>query len=183
MAPLPNPAAASNLAAPQETNPFEGESPLAEWQEPAIAGRPLSRNTLMAIIGGSAGVAILMIILGIFAGGFNFYFGAVVAIAAGISLVMQSRGSGPGRTVVLTNRRLIVGNRSYALEGLAGFWLQDEPDHVQVNVEPSKAALVPVSFATDGTPEEIRNQLLQALPEVEARRETFSDRINRSFRL
>ena len=67
---------------------------------------------------------------------------------------------------------------------LAGFWLHKENGFFVVNIEPKKAASIPLTFLYPGDDEnELKDILLEVLPEVEPRLKDLTDTVNRYIRL
>ena len=166
----------------QSVQPNE-EVLLAEWQEaehplPGISGKNLS---LLVLVG--AVLTVASIAVAIWQSDYNLYFIAAVLILGIITLLVQNRRTSPSLKITITNIRLLVGNRQYLMEELAGFWLQHDRETVVVNIEPKKAAMVPITFLFSvNNTEEARKTLQSIMPELESRLPNSTDKINRYFR-
>ncbi len=166
----------------QSAQPAE-ETLLAEWQEaehplPGVSGKNLS-----LLVFGGAILTVAAIGVAIWQQDYNLYFIAAVLILGIVTLLVQNRRTTPSLTITITNIRLLVGNRQYLMEELAGFWLQHDRETVVINVEPKKAAMVPVTFLYSvNNTDEARRTLQQIMPELESRLPNSSDKINRYFR-
>jgi len=159
------------------------ETLLAEWQEATHPLPELSGKTLSLLILGGSVLAAASIGLAIWFHEFNLYFVAVVLILAVSTLIVQNRKPTASLKVTITNVRLMVGNRQYLMEDLAGFWLQSDRETVVINVEPKKASMVPITFLfAENNTEAARQTMLAIMPELESRLPNATDRINRYFR-
>jgi hypothetical protein len=160
------------------------ETILSQWQEPEITSSSTVATSL-PVVGGVTLFAIgILIGLAIWQKDFTFYLAAAVALVAGLTVILQKRRPDVSLPVSLTTTRIIVGTKDYPLSDLAGFWLEESPGALVVNLEPKRSALVPITFLFDTLSEqEARQALLQVLPELEAREKTLSDTLNRYIHL
>lgn len=156
---------------------------VAEWDTPSLAELGGSKNRLYLLMGTPV-AALLLVALGIWQHNLTYYIAAAVALSAWGALFSQKKTDRQQLHILLTTRMLKIGKKTFPLAQLAGFWLEKEEDLIQVNIEPNKAAALPISFLypTDEL-EDARETLLTVLPEVEAREESFADNVNRLFRL
>jgi len=128
-------------------------------------------------------LAALLTFLGFWLHDFTYYLAAVTIVAATVAVISQRRRPAAGREVTLTTQNLMVGRRSYPLSDLAGFWLEAAGEVTAVNVEPSKASVLPINFLYPDDIHEARTTMLEVLPELEARHKAAGDRLSRYIRL
>jgi uncharacterized membrane protein YiaA len=172
-----------NIPQPSETPVIEEEFLVGEWQEPIQKSRGLSPG-LPAIISGTLLVALALFATGYFLKDKDFYFASVATLAIGFALIAQKKTTTEQHDVIISNLRLKVGNKVYALAEMAGFWLSDENGYTVINVEPKKSAIFPITiFYPEPAEERVREMLLHVLPEIESRKQDISDKINQYLKL
>jgi hypothetical protein len=160
------------------------EQLVAEWTEPNEKLAELSQLPLVTVIIGAAILIGLLIGLGVWLRDFTLYMAAAASLAAAVAVISQRRRPAASRTVSLTTQNLVVGRRTYPLSDLAGFWLESVGEVTAVNVEPSKAAVLPINFLYPSAERaEARATLLEVLPELEPRHTTAGDSLSRYIRL
>lgn len=156
------------------------ETVVAQWEQPArvgITAGGTGRLWLMAVP-----AALILTGLAFWQREVNFGLAAAVVLVAVLALQLQNRNS--SLVIAVTNLRIVVGRREYPLADLAGFWLNDEGDVVEVNLENKKPGLLPMSFLyATPSPDEARGTLGQVLPELEPRQSRLGGRFSRLFRL
>jgi len=160
------------------------EQLVVEWVEPTESAESGTQIPLRLVIGGGLGIAAVLILIGVLAKDFTYYLAATAMVAAGSAIVSQRRKPAAGRAVSLTTQALHVGRSTYPLTDVAGFWLEQAYDAVAVNIEPKKAAMLPITFLYPSEhPEDARQTLLEVLPELEPRQKTAADSLSRFIRL
>lgn len=142
---------------------------IAQWTEPTPDKITPRRLPAPVIISVSAIACLGLAAIGYYQKDFTYYLAAVAAATAGVVLTMQKKRT-QALPIIITTESLEVGSKSYLLSAMAGFWLEEEPGAITINVEPQKAAMFPITFVYPGTnKQEVRDLLLHVLPEVESR--------------
>jgi len=160
------------------------EAVVAEWTEPTESLEQDGRLPLLIVIVGGLLIAVGLLALGLWLHDFTYYLGTAAILAAVAAITSQRRRPAAPRDIILSTQSLHVGRQSYALSELAGFWLEPVGEAMAVNVEPKKAAMLPITFLYPSPHlDETRQTLLEVLPELEPRRSTAADSLNRYIRL
>lgn len=152
------------------------EFTIAQWQESEAASLPITKQSNHKLMLAGAVVAIVFLFLAIWLRNISFGVATFVSVFAIYSLRRIATYSENARRITLTNQRLQIGEQSFAIDDIAGFWLRQEGEILLVTFEPKKASLIPISCAFANTDEEVARQMLsQALAELEARPRHFTD--------
>jgi hypothetical protein len=168
---------------PQEgAQPAGPEAVIAQWEQPTPVGMLSGRGGLGKIWIIAVVVAALLIAAAIWQRELNLGLAGGVMLLAALALQTQRRAQ--ALPVTLTTQRIIIGKRDYPISNLAGFWLADQGDVVEVNLENTKPGLLPMTFLY-ATPslDEARDVLTQVLPELEPREKKLGDKVNGYFKL
>jgi hypothetical protein len=177
---------AGETSSPQQTHTPEStaapEVVVAEWQEPDVGRRFSARSLPVVIILPAVILVAVAVAVAIWQKDFTYYMTAGVIVAAVVMIVSQNQHPSRQSQVILTNYQIQIGKHSHVLSDLAGFWLETEAGFININLEPKKRSLMPISvlYPSDD-PETVRKILLQVVAEVEQRQETFANQINRYF--
>lgn len=165
----------------QETSTPE-EAVIAQWEQPARAGMLSSGKGTRMLWTIALPVAAILLIVAFWQREVNFGLAAAVILVAVFALKSQERNA--SLVIAITNLRIVIGKREYPLSDLAGFWLADEGDVIEVNLEGKKPGLLPMTFLY-ATPslDEARATLGQALPELEPREKKLNDTLGKYFKL
>lgn len=168
---------------PQEgLQPGVQETVLAQWQQPSPTGMLSGRTGLGTIWLFALVVAAGLIAIAIWQHELNFGLAGGVILLAAVALQTQRRAA--ALPVSITTSRIVIGKRDYPLATLAGFWLADQGDVVEVNLETAKPGLLPMTFLyAKPSLEEARAVLGQVLPELQPREKKAGDRLNKFLRL
>lgn len=166
----------------QETGEQE-EYLVANWTEAAHKRNPFSPGIRAKLIAGSFVLVALFIFLGIWLGQFNFYFAAVVVVTGLAAIFQQNKHGDPQLEIVVTTERLQIGKRIIPLTEITGFWLKEDGKNLVLYFESKKANVIPIScFYSSSNPEEIRSQLIQVLPELEPKKEHYTEKFSDYFK-
>jgi len=157
---------------------------IAQWQEPAAdIGLAIGASKLRLSLIGLGVLAAAALTWGIWKNDATFYLGALAILAAAGSLYAQNRRPSIGAAVTLTGAALTVGNRSYPLKDLRGFWLGYDNGQLVVNVETKRRSALPIALLSPDTADNARAAFIQVLPELEPRATTLNDTISRWLRV
>ena len=180
--PLHNPSN-TGLPTPEVASSPGEEVSLAQWQESEHIRPVFPFGGVPGLIGISVAVIVVLIFLGAWQHDTNFYIFAVVVLIAAATLVIQMRRESPRLQITLTTRRLVVGNKQYALSDIAGFWPQHDDGTLAINVEMKKPGILPVTFLYENDDiGEARETMDEVMPELEARIPSSMDAVSRYFR-
>lgn len=158
---------------------------LSQWKEPATEAYGLATGGKQKYLWiGLGATAILLIVIGVLTHDINYYLGAGVLISAIFALVAQIRKPGASLDIAITNAGVAIGNKTYSLDDISGFWLNSASQYIAINLELKKRTALPITFLypTDNA-SEARNLLLEILPELEPRQSDITDGLSRWIRL
>ena len=173
----------NNPSVPDQDAIPSKEVALAQWQGP-VSTLKVSKKSLTVIVVAAVLLSVGFGFLGYWFKDSTYYLAAVVAPVIAFSIITQNRASGSQMQITLTNLNIIVGNKGYPMADMAGFWLEKEAGVTAINIEPKKAAMLPITFSYPSENfDEVRQVMLQALPEVEPRQKNISDSINKYFKI
>jgi len=160
------------------------EATLASWTEPSAKQVVLQQLPLSYVIAATAVLTVILVFLGWLMDDFNFYGGALVMLMAGVAVTVQHRQPPRERTVIITTQNVQIGRRTYPLNTLAGFWLEQAGEVIAVNIEPKKASMLPINLLYPSVnAQEARAAFAQVMPELEPRATSTTDSLSRYIRL
>ena len=155
---------------------------VATWQEKPVEKNSLSPRTMILATGAVVILTIISIVIGFFAHDWSWYLAAAVIVSAAGAIFSQMKQTAKPREINITNQRVVVEDRSYAITEMAGFWLEEKDDSLIITFEQKRRALLPLTcYYQDNNTEEVTEILTQVLPEVDARPEHFTDQVNKYF--
>jgi len=158
------------------------EELLATWEEKAGEKSSIPQNIFFSVIIGVALLIIGSILVGFFTKNWTWYLAAAVIVSATAAIISQAKHSTKSREITITNLRIVVDERSYAISDMAGFWLEKQHDLLVITFEQKQRALLPLTcYYQNENVNEVTELLTQVLPEVDARPEHFTDRLNSYF--
>ena len=128
-------------------------------------------------------IAVLLIIIFIYLGitqkHFSYYLASGVVLAAALALFSQARVKPQAVNFHLTEDGVEFSGKKYMWEHLKNFWVSDDT----VYFESKKRFSIPISMPLGGQDaNQLRNYLLQYLPEKSDGGEMLFDKVNKLFK-
>lgn len=150
-----------------------------KWQAPEFyfyekSAVWFSKFSIIAIL-----LLIIFIYLGITQKHFSYYLAAGVVLAAALALFSQARVKPQSANFHLTDDGVEFLGHKFLWGSLKSFWISDDA----VYFENKKRFSIPISMPLgDQNPEQLRNYLLQYLPEKSDGGEMLFDKVNKLFK-
>lgn len=154
---------------------------LAQWTEPEIkfSETVIKKYTQQMVIIGTI-LFIAAILLAWFLKDNNFYFFSVVVVMFTVYSIIHKRNPSQKLNVTVGDSSIQVGKNEYQIANLAGFWLKNTNEVIEINLEYKKPQLLPITFHyANSDIDEARSIFIQLLPEVAPRDTTLSDSISK----
>ncbi|HSI21216.1 MAG TPA: hypothetical protein VLA04_06030 [Verrucomicrobiae bacterium] len=162
--------------------PQTAEAVIAQWEQPERVGILSNKGGTRKLLLMASPLAVVLVLLAIWQRQLNFALAAAVLLVAIFAVRSQSKSS--SLTIAVTSLRIVVGKREHMVSELAGFWLSDQGDVVEINLEGKKPGLLPITFlAPAPSMNEAREIMSQVLQELEPREKRFGDSVGSYFRL
>lgn len=140
---------------------------IANFEEPKIP-QSVSHSILQKRLILFATVTfIIMIAIGVWMKDWTFYLAAGVVGMASFSILAQHKNAKP-QSIAITNEVIQIGQKIIQINDLIGFWLEREQEYIGVNLVRKHREIIPASFLfPTQNPDEVREIMLQILPEIE----------------
>lgn len=161
------------------TEKIEQENKSIKWQAPEFhfyekGTAWFSKFSIIAVL-----LIIIFIYLGITQKHFSYYLAAGVVLAAALALFSQARVRPQSTNFHLAEDGVEFLGHKFLWGNLKSFWISDDA----VYFENKKRFSIPISMPlANQKPEQLRNYLLQYLPEKSDGGEMIFDKVNRLFK-
>lgn len=155
---------------------------IAEWKEKTPTKEPFTARDRGELIGGATLLAAALLALGIWRGEIHWYIAAVAVIIGMVAIFNEKKRIELPRTIQITNQRILVEQREYTLEGLAGFRLEQHEDVVVIMFDNKKPTLLPLTvYYQNDSFREAHDTLVRVLTELPPKEDHLADQLQRLF--